>query len=283
MSKATGALPEPFTPEGRTGLAALLADPAHALVALDYDGTLSRIAQRPQDATPAHGALAAVKQITERFGSVVLISGRPAGQLLDLSGLRHDPAGAALTVLGQYGLQRWEGATGALTSPPPLPGVEGARSELAELLADKSTPEGVSVEDKGQALVVHTRLTTDPAGVLDALGPRLRAIAQKAGLEPHPARHALELRPPGFEKGGALKGFVAERQAKAVLYIGDDVGDLPAFSALRDLRADGIPGLGVVSDSAEVTGLREVADLILDGPDGVVAFLQRLAGALAHE
>jgi trehalose 6-phosphate phosphatase len=274
-------LPQPSTPEGRAGLTALLADPGRAVAALDYDGTLSRIAQRPQDATPATGALEAVKQLAAQVGSIVLISGRPAGQLLDLSGLRREAVGSALTVLGQYGLQRWDGATDSLTSPPPLPGVGGARRQLAELLADPSTPSGVSVEDKGQALVVHTRLTSDPEGVLVALGPRLRAIAQKAGLEPHPARHALELRPPGFEKGGALKGFVAERQARAVLFVGDDVGDLPAFAALRDLREQGIPGLGVVSDSAEVTGLREVADLIVDGPDGVVAFLGQLAAAMA--
>ncbi len=275
-------LPQPSTFEGRAGLAALLADPGQAVAALDYDGTLSRIAQRPEDATPATGALEAVRRLAEQVGSIVLISGRPAGQLLELSGLRQDAVGSALTVLGQYGLQRWDGATDALTSPSPLPGVEEARRELAELVAESSTPSGVSVEDKGQALVVHTRLTADPEGVLTALGPRLRAIAQKAGLEPHPARHALELRPPGFEKGRALRGFVAERHARAVLYVGDDVGDLPAFAALHDLRAQGIPALGVVSDSAEVTGLREVADLILDGPDGVVAFLGQLAAAMAR-
>ena len=221
-----------------------------------------------------------MRLLAERVGNVVLISGRPAGQLLELSGLRDDPAGNRLTVLGQYGLQRWDGHNDEMSSPPPLPGVEGARRELAALLEDPETPKGVSVEDKGQALVVHTRLTPDPDGTLEALGDRLRAIAQTAGLEPHPARNALELRPPGFEKGGTLKAFVAERQARAVLFIGDDIGDLPAFAALQELRTQGIPSLGVVSDSAEVTGLREVADLVLDGPDGVVSFLRQLAAAL---
>ena len=56
----TGDLPEPSTAEGRAGLAALIADPTHSLAALDYDGTLSRIAQRPEDATPAAGALEVV-------------------------------------------------------------------------------------------------------------------------------------------------------------------------------------------------------------------------------
>ena len=270
-------LPEPSTEAGRAGLAAVLAAPQTSLAALDYDGTLSTIAQRPQDATPVPGALEAVGLLAERVGAVVLISGRPAGQLLELTGLRRHPARHLLTVLAQYGLERWDGSTDQLSSPSALPGVEGARRELAALLADPAVPQGVSVEDKGQALVVHTRLTSDPDGVLGALRPRLDAIAERAGLEPHPARNALELRPPGYEKGGALLRFRRERGSKAVLFIGDDLGDLPAFDALDRLREEGVPGIGVVSDSAEETGLRERADLLLDGPPAVVAFLRGLA------
>jgi trehalose 6-phosphate phosphatase len=274
-------LPEPVTDRGRAGLAAILASPLTSLAALDYDGTLSTIVKRPQDAQPAPGALEAVGLLAERVGAVVLISGRPAGQLLELTGLRSHPARALLTVLAQYGLERWDGSTDTLSSPSALPGVEGARQELTALVADPQTPQGVSVEDKGQALVVHTRLTHSPDRVLAALRPRLDAIAARAGLEPHPARNALELRPPGFEKGGALLGFARERGSQAVLFIGDDLGDLPAFDALDQLRTQGVPGLGIVSDSHEVTGLRERADLLLDGPPGVVDFLHRLAKELA--
>jgi trehalose 6-phosphate phosphatase len=273
-------LPEPTTEAGREGLAALLAQPREALAALDYDGTLSSIARRPEDATPAPGALEAVGSLAERVGAVVLISGRPAGQLLELTGLREHPARHLITVLAQYGLERWDGGTDRLSSPEPLPGVAGARTALAELLSETSTPQGVSIEDKGQALVVHTRLTSDPDGVLASLRPRLDAIAERAGLEPHPARNALELRPPGYEKGGALLSFTRERDAKAVMFIGDDLGDLPAYDALDQLRGEGIPGIGVVSDSAEVTGLRERADLLLDGPLAVVDFLRELAGLM---
>jgi trehalose 6-phosphate phosphatase len=273
-------LPEPSTPAGREGLAAVLAGPRTALAALDYDGTLSTIARRPEDAVPAPGALEAVGALAERVGAVVLISGRPAGQLLELTDLRNHPARHHLTVLAQYGLERWDGSTGELSSPPALPGVEGARQELAALLANPHTPQGVSVEDKGQALVVHTRLTADPDGVLGELRPRLDAIAERAGLEPHPARNALELRPPGYEKGGALLRFREERQSRSVLFIGDDLGDLPAFDAIAQLRDEGVPGIGIVSDSSEVVGLRERADLLLDGPPAVVSFLRELAEAL---
>ncbi len=273
-------LPEPATPAGREGLAAVLASPRTALAALDYDGTLSAIARHPEDAVPVTGALEAVGLLAERVGAVVLISGRPAGQLLELTGLRHHPARHQLTLLAQYGLERWDGHSGELSSPPPLPGVEGARQELAALLADPQTPQGVSVEDKGQALVVHTRLTHDADAVLRDLRPRLDAIAERAGLEPHPARNALELRPPGYEKGGALLRFRQERRSEAVLFIGDDLGDLPAFDAIEQLRDEGVPGIGIVSDSSEVTGLRERADLLLDGPPAVVSFLRELAQSL---
>ncbi len=51
----------------------------------------------------------------------------------------------------------------------------------------------------------------------------------------------LELRPPGMDKGVALTAYVRETGAGAVLYAGDDLGDLPAFAAVEKLRSDGTP------------------------------------------
>ncbi len=42
----------------------------------------------------------------------------------------------------------------------------------------------------------------------------------------------LELRPPGMDKGVALSEFAREIGAGSVLYAGDDLGDLPAYSAV---------------------------------------------------
>jgi trehalose 6-phosphate phosphatase len=66
-----------------------------------------------------------------------------------------------------------------------------------------------------------------------------------------------------------------------VLYAGDDLGDLPAYTAVDKLRADGTPGLLVCSGSDEVTELRERADVVADGPEGVVALLRTLADHLS--
>ena len=62
---------------------------------------------------------------------------------------------------------------------------------------------------------------------------------------------------------------------------GDDLGDVPAFRAVARLRGDGIAGLAVCSGSAEVSALTELADLVVDGPDGAVALLDALAAAMA--
>jgi trehalose 6-phosphate phosphatase len=104
----------------------------------------------------------------------------------------------------------------------------------------------------------------------------VRELATRAGLEVHLGKLVVELRPPGFDKRGALLSL-CRPVPSAVLFAGDDVGDLPAFDALDELAALGVPVLRVCSDSAEVpASLRERADLVVDGPGGVVALLEQL-------
>jgi trehalose 6-phosphate phosphatase len=84
-----------------------------------------------------------------------------------------------------------------------------------------------------------------------------------------------------MDKGVALSEYVRETGAESVMYAGDDLGDLPAFSAVDKLRSDGVPGLLVCSGSDEVTELAKRADLVVDGPQGVVQLLRSLAQRLA--
>jgi len=183
-----------------------------------------------------------------------------------------------LIVLGQYGLERW--VDGQLTVPAPPPGVAAARAELPTLLAKAGAPDGVQTEDKGLAVAVHTRQAADPQATLDRLRAPLAGLAGRHGLTVEPGRLVIELRPPGTDKGSALKNLVSERKSRAVMFCGDDLGDVAAFGAVRALRGSGIPGLTVCSGSAEVTALAESADLVVDGPDGIAALLTALADTL---
>lgn len=264
-----------MTAAGRAGLAALLSNPAGALIALDFDGTLSPIVADPAAARAHPGAVPALRRLAPVVGTLAVITGRPAALAADLGGFGDVPG---LIVLGHYGWERW--ADGTLTSPPAPPGVAAARAELPRVLAQAGAPDGARIEDKGHAVAVHTRGAADPSGALEQLRGPVTALAERTGLAVEPGRLVIELRPPGSDKGGALKALVTERKSSAVLFGGDDLGDVPAFGAVREMRAAGIPGLTVCSGSAEVTELAREADLVVDGPDGVVALLSALAAAL---
>ncbi|WP_369194650.1 trehalose-phosphatase [Streptomyces djakartensis] len=266
-------LPVPVTEAGQEGLDALLAGPAKALIGLDFDGTLAPIVADPERARAHPEALSALAALAPKVAAVAVITGRPAevavrnGAFADAPGLEH------LVVLGHYGAERWDARTGEVTAPPAHPGVGAVRAELPGLLAGS----GAWVEDKGRAVAVHTRRAADPRAAFEALREPLSELAARHGLIVEPGRMVLELRPPGMDKGVALTGFAREIGAGCVLYAGDDLGDLPAYAAVDTLRAEGTPGLLVCSGSDEVTELRDRADVVVNGPEGVVRLLQALA------
>jgi len=262
---------DPVTTAGRLGLAALLGDPQHALVALDYDGTLAPIVHRPEEAVPQAGAVAVLTELARRVGRVALLTGRPADVVVALAGLGRVPG---LVVLGQYGVQRWQ--AGSVVQEPPAQGLAEARVALPALVAEP----GVQVEDKGLSLVVHTRRAADPAEALARLYPAVSALAARTGLQLHTGRLVLELRPPGYDKGRALRGLV--EGVSSVLFAGDDLGDLAAFDTVDALRDKGTEGLLVCSDSEEAPEeLRSRADIVVPGPPGVVTLLSELVAELA--
>lgn len=270
----------PHTPAGHHGLDAILARPTEALVALDFDGTLADIVPDPEQARAHPGAVEALAALAPKVRSVAVITGRPAevavryGGFAGVEGLDH------LVVLGHYGAERWDAATGTVHAPEPHPGVAAVRAELPNLLAESET----WTEDKGRALAVHTRRAADPQAAFDALRGPLGELAAEHGLIVEPGRLVLELRPPGMDKGVALTEYVREIGATSVLYAGDDLGDLAAYAAVEKLRTrdeDPVPGLLVCSGSAEVPELADRADLALPGPGAVVEYLRDLAARLA--
>ncbi|HET7174187.1 MAG TPA: trehalose-phosphatase [Nocardioidaceae bacterium] len=259
---------EPATQAGRAALAAITEQPRRCLAAFDYDGTLAPIVADPAEAVPADGIMAALGDLGRRVGRLAVVTGRPPAAVLGLAKPGGVPGLERLLVLGQYGLQRWDATTGQCTSPPPDPGLARVRAELPRLLAGLGLG-AAHVEDKGLAIAVHTRRLPEPERAFERLVGPLGSLAERGGLVLEPGRVVLELRPPGMDKGAALRGLVGETQPGSVLYAGDDLGDLPAYDEVGRLRTEGVPGLLVCSASAEVGALAPRADLIVQGPDGV--------------
>ncbi len=149
------------------------------------------------------------------------------------------------------------------------------------MLAAAGAADGTLIEDKAEALAVHTRRAADPLGALARVRAPLFGLAEQTGLLAEPGRLVIELRPPGADKGHALRDLAAQDSRSAIMFGGDDLGDRPAFRAIRELRAAGQPGLAVCSASAEVAELAAEADLVVDGPSGITALLAWLAQTIS--
>jgi trehalose 6-phosphate phosphatase len=269
-----------MTPAGREGRDAILARPTRAVIALDFDGTLAPIVPDPEQARAHPDAVPALAALAPKVASVAVITGRPAAVAVRHGGFAGVPGLEHLVVLGHYGAERWDAVSGTVSAPAPHPGVAAVRAELPGFLDKIGAWQGTWIEEKGRAVAVHTRRAADPQAAFEALREPLTDLATRHGLIVEPGRMVLELRPPGMDKGVALLEYVREIGAEAVLYAGDDLGDLPAFAAVDKLRSDGIPGLLVCSGSSEVAELADRADLVVDGPPGVVRLLSALAAQL---
>ncbi|MGW0549749.1 trehalose-phosphatase [Streptomyces altiplanensis] len=266
----------PATPVGRDGLAALLDAPDRALIALDFDGTLADIVPDPEQARAHPGAVEALAALAPHTGALAVITGRPAAVAVRNGGFAGVPGLEHLVVLGHYGAERWDAVTGTVRAPAAHPGVEAVRAELPGFLDGVEAWRGSWVEEKGRAVAVHTRRAADPVTAFESLRVPLAELAARHGLIVEPGRLVLELRPPGVDKGVALTEHVRETGASRVLYAGDDLGDVAAYAAVEKLRTEGVPGLLVCSGS-EVPALADRADLVVEGPSGVVRLLTALA------
>jgi trehalose 6-phosphate phosphatase len=253
--------------------AALLApfrrDPGSAAVVSDFDGTLSPIVAAADAARPAPGAVELLHRLAARYRRVAVVSGRPAAFLaeqLELAG--HRPG---LLAVGLYGLEEVD-AGGTVRT---LPAAETWRPVVAEAAgrAEAALPRGVVVERKGLSVTLHWRPAPAHAAAAIACAERL---AGELGLELRAGRMSAELSPPlRVDKGTTVERLCAG--AAAALYVGDDLGDLPALAALCRLRDAGVTTLRVAVASDEAPAeLLAAADLVVDGVTGALALLAAL-------
>lgn len=252
-------------------VAAIRPQLARTLVALDFDGTLAPIVPDPADSRPLPGVVEALGALAAAGAQVAVVTGRDARTAVDLGGLDAVPG---LIVEGLYGLETWH--DGRLDTPPTPDVIEALRAQLPAAIA--AGDDALWIEDKRLSLVVHGRLAADPEAALEPVRGPVATLADELELEVHAGRGVIELRLPGYDKAGALRRLIDRCSPRAVLYAGDDLGDLPALLAIRELRTDGLTAFAVVAGSAEVPEIADAADLLVDGPAGVLELLEQLAG-----
>ncbi len=266
--------------EAEQRYAALAAAAARSVIGLDFDGVLSPIVDDPAEAHIHPDARGVLVDLAEVVRAIAVVTGRPARQALalgdlDVVGGEIGDHGKELFVFGQYGNERWSSTRRRVVSPRPPQGLSTFQRELPGLLR-RAAAEEAYVEEKGLAVAVHTRRLPEPAAARDRLLEPLRELAERHGLALEPGRNVIEVRSPGMGKGQAVRTLVEEQEAGGFLFAGDDLGDLDAFDAVDELREQGLPTLLVCSLSEEESALADRADVVVDGPDGVLELLRRL-------
>lgn len=248
-------------------LGLLRRDPRRTCVITDFDGTLAAIVENPAAARPLAGAPEILARLAGRYGRVAVVSGRPASFLADH--LVSAP-GSGVLVSGLYGLESL-GPDGVVVAAEAEPW-RGVVDQAAAGAGD-GAPDGLVVEHKGLSVTLHWRGVPEAAGWARR---RAEELAGSLGLVTHPGRSSVELRPPvGRDKGTVVAGLAAGYAVAC--YLGDDVGDLPAFAALDELSRAGAVSLKVAVASPEVPhALIAAADLVVGGPEEALAFLAAL-------
>lgn len=246
-------------------------DPTRTAILMDFDGTLSAIVDHPDDAVALPGVAEVIARLTTLVARVGIVSGRP------VEFLRHAVPVENLAIVGQYGLERWEG--GRVVVDPRAQQYAAPIEAVADA-ADAELP-GVFVERKGTvAVTLHWRTTP-------GLGDRARAWADVAaparGLQIYPTKMAVELRPPlPVDKGNGVE--LLATGMGAALFAGDDHGDLSGFDALDRMTANGTLAEALrvgVRSPEEPAELIARADVLVDGPRGFLAWLTDFADALS--
>jgi trehalose 6-phosphate phosphatase len=243
-----------------------------AAVFLDYDGTLTPIVDRPQDAVIASGMRDVVRALSERC-PVCVVTGRDRTVVQELMGIDD------LIVAGSHGFDIWSPDRGgveyqATSGFGPL--LEQVQTRLRE---DLDAIEGALIEPKRHSVAVHYRLVREPDG------HRVRQLVEalvaehRHELKMTPGKMVYEIQPRvDWDKGKAvlylLDTLGLEGDDVMPLYLGDDVTDEDAFAALVGR------GIGIFvgnADDREMAGRRTAASYALRSTRDVQRFLDMLA------
>jgi trehalose-phosphatase len=241
-------------------------------VFLDYDGTLTPIVERPEEAVISASMRSVVRELACRC-MVCVVSGRDRGVVQQLMGV------GDLVVAGSHGFDIWSPNGGAVERD------EGAQftelmARVTETLRNRTQDiDGALVEPKKSSVAVHYRL------VVEDDRPEVQAIvddvlrSEPGALKVTPGKMVYEVQPKiDWDKGKAvlylLEALELDGADVVPLYIGDDITDEHAFEALCG------KGIGVlVADPAdpEIPGRRTAAKYALRDTDEVEKFLDGLA------
>src|SRR5450631_3208252 len=201
--------------------------PSRALL-LDYDGTLAPFTPDRMRAFPYKEIPDLISQIMRHQTRVVLVSGRPAKELLLLSGIHPHPE-----IWGSHGAERLH--PDGSYEVDAFPEEQQAALELVARSLQASGL-GARTETKPGGIAVHWRgiSSEEQATIENKVRNLWSSPMVEYGMQLLSFDGGLELRATGKNKGDAVAAILGEIGPQAaVAFLGDDPTDEDAFRAIK--------------------------------------------------
>ena len=206
-----------FSTEGEAALAAVLK--LQPLLAFDFDGTLAPIVAHPDAAQVPPGIVPRLVALAARL-PVAIVTGRSVTDVR--SRLGFEPH----YIVGNHGA---EDAADPSAADAHLHALDPLRQKLAAgnaVLADA----GILVEDKGQSIALHYRMSPlrerAPALIREVLATIHAPFDVSSG------KMVVNITVPGApDKARAVQALLKRSGASCAVFVGDDANDEPVFIA----------------------------------------------------
>jgi trehalose-phosphatase len=209
---------------------------------LDFDGTLSPIVNRPEDAVLLPGMKNILEKCTSRY-TLAVVSGRDTDDVAERVGIKGIIyAGShGFSIKGPDDIQMEHEQADEI-----LPELSAIEKKLDN--AFKNGPAGVQIERKKYAITVHYR-NADPSEVSNIRNMIDQVVTDQQGIKKENGKMIVEIKPEiNWHKGMALKWILEKLNlwddpGVFPVYVGDDVTDEDAFRMLNG------KGMGIIVGS----------------------------------
>ena len=219
-----------------------------AALFLDFDGTLIDLAETPDSITVAPHVPRLLERLRRRLdGRLAIVSGRSIEDLERYLSITDIPFS------GSHGLELRLGDGTLVPLHAPI-GLDEVRERVRRFANER---DGMLVEDKPAGIALHFRLAPDAARTAADF---MEHVARDSGLIVQHGNMVVELRPPGADKGDAVRALMKEAPfiGARPVFVGDDLTDEHAFAAVRELGGSGVL-VGPMRETAALYRLPSVA------------------------
>jgi trehalose 6-phosphate phosphatase len=213
----------------------------------DMDGTINEIPHDFLQKTLHPLVTPQLTNLAAQLELLAIVSGRKTEALREIINIE------GVKYIGNYGMEWWENNR-AVLHPDINTSLSAMRAVAQELDALRSV-EGIIIQDKWATMSIHYHLCRQPEvakqQILDLLykSPHinnLRLMDEKTNIGIVPRVD--------INKGTAVTSLIKEYHLQSAIYLGDDIGDVPAFKAVRQAREkETFDGLAILVTGPETS------------------------------